>query len=118
MVARVRKPYVYPGLATRPVRDSKCYKCSRKVLKATKDGWPLVLDPDALTLLGEVEAMLQGQRTFHAVGDNLYKRHAMAIDELPEPKHGKIVRVHKCEQLTSVHVRKIERVCDANEPGF
>lgn len=116
MVARVRKPYVYPGLAVRPARMSKCHRCSRKVLRATKDGWSLVLDPDGLTLEGEVEAMLQGQRTFHLVGDHLYRRHAMAIDELPEPNHGKIIRVHKCDQPTSLHVREIERVSD--DPGF
>lgn len=83
------------GARTRP-RTGFCSLCKRKILTAVYDALPVQLDRQALSLVGELDAALQGLQTWWVVGDNLYRRHAADIQASPRGFGGLIYRDHRC----------------------
>src|SRR5437879_5891895 len=72
----------YQVPSTQP-KVSWCRECRQKVRVALWDALPLCMDPQALSLTGELHAHLQGLKTWWLVGEHLYRRHSSAIRESP-----------------------------------
>ncbi|WIF20524.1 hypothetical protein SEA_JFLIX2_33 [Rhodococcus phage Jflix2] len=84
-------------LTTDYPRKSKCGRCGRVVLAGAVFGLDTRFDPYLLNQLGEVDALLQGLRTFYAHHPTFAHRTTSMIRREPIPKMGYIIREHRCD---------------------
>lgn len=90
-------PYRYPGhLRNSAPRNGHCHVCRCSTLTATYDALPIRLDPQPLSLLGEIDAVLHKKQTWFIANGNLYKRNVWAIKTSPTGFGGSIHQGHLC----------------------
>ena len=120
-MARFRKGgYRHPGLFGGTLSRQPCRRCHRPILAGSHRGDPIKLDPQNLTQIGELNALLVGLQTYlHCPPNVLYRRHHIAITDEPRPMFGTIHRLHHCdkEQPSGASVAP-ERKYNYDEPGF
>lgn len=99
MTARKRKPYSYPAhLRNSRPKTAHCDKCKLQVLSATYDALPVILDPQPLSMLGELDALASRNRTWFIAAEALWKRTAWAIKTSPKGFGGTVHRTHQCHR--------------------
>lgn len=89
-------PWRSSALYSQP-RPGVCVDCRAQILVAQYSALPLALDPQPLTALGEIDALLHGARTWYRVGENLMRRSAFLMRN-SVGYGGTIHRDHKCER--------------------
>lgn len=115
-----KTPWRYPShLAHSKARTGRCRTCWVTILSATYSALPIHLDPQALTPLGEMDALLNGQPTWFDIQGQLSKRITWAIKTSPVGLGGSIHRIHRCDrpQPTGLFVRP-EKEMESDEPPF
>lgn len=103
---------MYPTIAACP--------CGAGVLTVRYDCWPLVLDTARLNPIGELQALMEGRRTFHLIYPQMYRRHRLAIARWPTAVIGTIHREHKCGtgEVPEAHLMPKRVSVPREEPGF
>lgn len=118
---RRRKPYRYPAhLRHSPPRHSRCHRCHSPTLTGTYDAQPLRLDPQPLSQLGEIEALVFGHKTWLLANGNLFRRNSWSIKTSPTGLGGTIHRTHICQrpQPQPPATAFPPPPPDADDPGF
>jgi hypothetical protein len=83
-----------------------CQKCRHPVMASTVSGLPRHIDISALTMAGELAALLEGRATFSLYGERLWRRNAEQIAS--GRRDYPVFREHRCgpavpdEQVDSV----------------
>lgn len=118
--ARSKNPYKYPAHQrnSKP-KNNRCYKCGKAILSATHDALPIHLDPQALTTLGEISALVGGVKTWFISNENVFYRNAWSIRTSPTGLGGDIVQEHRCDrpQPSGVCARPVLGEI-SDDPGF
>src|SRR5688572_18934801 len=80
--------------------------CGMGVLTTRFDCWPISLDTAHLNPIGELQALMEGRRTFHLIYPQMYRRHSLSIARWPRAVVGTIHREHRCdtEEVSEVHL--------------
>lgn len=78
-------------------KKTRCRRCDTDIWSALHQCFDLALDPTPLGPLGELAALLRGERTYHRVNDRIHRRNTINIASTPAPHHGTIHRVHHCQ---------------------
>lgn len=97
--SRQAQRYRYPGhLRTSTPKRSHCHACGRQTLTATYNALPVRFDPQPLSMLGELTALLHKTKTWFIVNGNLFKRNKWSIEISPFGFGGQIVQEHNCNR--------------------
>lgn len=98
MARAEQPPAKWPGLRQTIPHQGRCTTCGQQIRIGYFEGWITHYDIHALTTIHqECQALLTGHRTFHVVGDNIYRRSAQNIQDNPQPHYGHIYRNHICD---------------------
>lgn len=99
MPPRKKRPYVYPAhLRNSRPRLAHCDRCKLQILSATYDALPVILDPQPLSMIGELDALASRNRTWLIAAGTLWKRTAWAIKTSPRGFGGTVHRTHQCHR--------------------
>ncbi|MBO0879943.1 MAG: hypothetical protein J2P17_06160 [Mycobacterium sp.] len=94
-------------------------RCGLPVRRFLYNAMPLYLDDMPLTELGELDAVLNGVKTFSVYGSNLIRRTPAEIEQFPNPIGGQILREHRCRvPVPAVLTRQVDKRYAGDDPGF
>ena len=92
----------FEHLINRPARYQPCPRCNRHTLVAMVSGVRTRLDPEPLTIDGEVIALLSGRRTYDVMLWGLPRRmHPIwrDISRIRAPRKYTVIATHQCTPL-------------------
>lgn len=96
MAGRKPRPYPTPDRRSDPPLPAFCPTCAAPILVGWINENVIAVDAPTLNLVGEVNALLAGLRTYEVSGFGIARRLAEIIKMIPSPVITDVHRQHRC----------------------